>query len=606
MDRRTLIAIVIVGIIIVLTPYYYNLVAPPQEETQPTETVDTALVDTDDGASSSPSAPQERLDPNQEGLTTGLETDSRERPWYAADPADEAEMVEVTTPLYTARFSTRGATVHSWTILPTQPYLAEEEQLVRPQFADRNLVLTARGGMGLLRTEEKNFDVDKKRISLNKSSQPTSVTFTLPLPEGGYYREIYTFYPDRYDVDLKLESKNLTRLTGAPNVWFGWGGGLAMTEKDTAQELYYSQAMYLMGKTQETLKGNGKKVEEEEATGGTDWVAQRTKYFMMAMVPSQQADGARLRTFVDISYKGKSPPKLYETSLSLGLAETGDLNNEIKLYLGPLDYETVRSADPSLEETMSWGWKIIEPFSKGIYWILVWLHTFIPNYGVVLILFSIAIKVVVWPLTHKSQQSMKRMQMLQPVMKDLQTKYKDNPQKMQQEVMGLYKKYKVNPMGGCWPVLLQMPLLYALFIVFRSTIELRGQPFIFWITDLSMPDALLTFPFHIPLYGDHLAVLPIVMAISTYLQSKTTMTDPNQKAMLYMMPVMFIFLFNNFPSGLTLYYTLFNLLSWAQTKLIKIHDPSLEEAVEQNELEHEKQAMREERRARKKNRSNNS
>ncbi|MCB2198462.1 membrane protein insertase YidC [bacterium] len=605
MDRRTLLAIVIVGIIIVLTPYYYNLVSPPQEMT-PSDTVNTAMVQNEGDRGSTPAVSGESSEPLEQSSSATMDAENMDRPWYAADPAGEAEMVEVSTPLYTARFSTRGATVHSWTILPTQPYLSEGEQLVRPSFADRNLVLTARGGMGLLRTEEKNFKVDRKRISLNKSSQPISVTFTLPLPEGGYYREIYTFYPDRYDVDLKLESKNLTRLTGAPNVWFGWGGGLAMTEQDTAQELYYSQSMYLMGKTQETLKGNGKKVEEDEATGGTDWVAQRTKYFLMALVPEQQADGARLRTFVDNSYKGKHPPKLYETSLSLGLAETGDLNHLIKLYLGPLDYGTIRAADPSLEETMSWGWKIIEPFSKGIYWILVWLHTFIPNYGVVLIIFSIAIKVVVWPLTHKSQQSMKRMQMLQPVMKDLQAKHKDNPQKMQQEVMGLYKKYKVNPMGGCWPVLLQMPLLYALFIVFRSTIELRGQPFIFWINDLSMPDALITFPFHIPLYGDHLAVLPIVMAISTYLQSKTTMTDPNQKAMLYMMPIMFIFLFNNFPSGLTLYYTLFNLLSWAQTKLIKIQDPSLAKAVEENQLEHEKQAMREERRARKKNRSSDS
>ena len=608
MDRRTLLAIVIIGGIILLTPYYLNLISPPQPEGEKATPVamseestggETPVTDMDSEATTG-GIQQPRVE--SEAMTQ----EELDRPWFAPDPTNEAEMVEVKTPLYAARFSTHGATVHSWTILPTQPYLAEREELVRTRYADQNLVLTARGGMGLLRTAEKNFEVDKKLVSLSPQSQPKSLTFTLPLPDGGYYREIYTFYPDRYDVDLKLESKGLTRLTGAATAWFSWGGGLAQTEKDSAQDLYYTEASYLMGNSQEKLKGRGTKAETEEATGSTDWVAQRNKYFLMALVPEHPAQGARLSTWPDSTYRGKHHPKLYETSLSLGLAETGELENKLKLYLGPLDYSSIRAADTSLEETMSWGWKIIEPFSKGVFWTLVFAHKYIPNYGVVLILFALVVKLIVWPLTFKSHQSMKRMQMLQPKLKELQTKHKDNPQKMQQEVMGLYKEYKVNPMGGCWPVFIQMPLFYALFIIFRSTIELRGQPFLLWINDLSMPDVLFTLPFTIPLYGDHLAVLPFVMAISSFLQSKSTMTDPNQKGMLYFMPIMFIFLFNNFPSGLTLYYTLFNLLSWGQQKMMKVHDPGLEKLVEDTEREQELKAQREERRARKKNRSSQS
>jgi YidC/Oxa1 family membrane protein insertase len=248
---------------------------------------------------------------------------------------------------------------------------------------------------------------------------------------------------------------------------------------------------------------------------------------------------------------------------------------------------------------MSFGWKIIQPFSKFVFWALVNLHKVIPNYGIVLIVFALLVKIIVWPLTAKSYKSMKRMQKIQPLLKEKQEKYKDNPQKMQQEVMALYKEHKVNPMGGCWPTLLQMPLLYGLFIIFRSTIELRGQPFVLWINDLSMPDVLINLPFHIPLYGDHVALLPIIMAVSTYLQSRQTVTDPNQKMMTTMMPVMFLFLFNNFPSGLTLYYTLFNLLSFVQQRFLKVATPELDKEIEEAEKEREKRERREERKKQK-------
>lgn len=235
---------------------------------------------------------------------------------------------------------------------------------------------------------------------------------------------------------------------------------------------------------------------------------------------------------------------------------------------------------------------VIKPFSIGVLWSLRLVHRFVPNYGVVLLLFSIVVKLLVWPLTQKSYVSMKRMQLLQPKMKALQEKHKGNAQKLQQEMGALYKEHKVNPIGGCLPTVLQMPLLYALFIVFRTTIELRGAPFVLWIKDLSMPDVLFQLPFTIPFYGDHVCVLPLIMALSTFLQSKSTMTDPNQKAMLYMMPLMFIFLFNNFPSGLTLYYTLFNLLSWGQQKMMKVHDPKIEKTLETLKQEQERAARK--------------
>jgi YidC/Oxa1 family membrane protein insertase len=159
------------------------------------------------------------------------------------------------------------------------------------------------------------------------------------------------------------------------------------------------------------------------------------------------------------------------------------------------------------------------------------------------------------------------MQRLQPKIKEMREKYKNDPQRVQKEMMKLYKEEKVNPMGGCLPVLLQMPLLYGLFIVFRATIQFRNAPFVLWIKDLSQPDIIFQLPMTLPLYGSHVALLPILMGVSTFFQSKSSMTDPNQKMMLYFMPIFMTLIFNNFPSGLTLYYTLFNVLTMIQQKL---------------------------------------
>ena len=216
---------------------------------------------------------------------------------------------------------------------------------------------------------------------------------------------------------------------------------------------------------------------------------------------------------------------------------------------------------------MNWGWAIIEPISKGVLWTLMWLRKFIPNYGVCIIIFSILVKIVIWPLTRKSYQSMSAMQRVQPKVKALQAKFKSDPQRMQKEIMKLYKAEKVNPMGGCIPMMAPMLLLYPLFIVFRSTIEFRNAPFVLWITDLSKPDIIFHLPFTIPLYGSHVTLLPIIMGITTFFQSRMTMTDPNQKMMLYFMPIFMTIIFNQFPSGLTFYYTLFNVLTLLQQKI---------------------------------------
>jgi YidC/Oxa1 family membrane protein insertase len=262
--------------------------------------------------------------------------------------------------------------------------------------------------------------------------------------------------------------------------------------------------------------------------------------------------------------------------MALGFSSSNPV--DCSLYLGPLEYNHIKNLNVELENIMNFGWFFIKPISHGVLYLLTSMHKFVPNYGVLLIIFSVLVKILVYPLTKKSYHSTKEMQAIQPLIMELREKYKGDPQRLNKETMKLYKEHGVNPLGGCLPMLLQMPLLFALFIVFRTTIELRGAPFVLWIKDLSAPDTILELPFTIPIYGSQVSVLPILMGVSMFIQQKTmgTQATGQQKYMSYFMTVFFLLLFNNFPSGLNLYYTLFNVLTILQQKyLVHPHTPAI-------------------------------
>ena len=262
----------------------------------------------------------------------------------------------------------------------------------------------------------------------------------------------------------------------------------------------------------------------------------------------------------------------YENPIQKTLFRAFSIAVSSRLYLGPLDVDHISSMGTNLDETMNWGWTIIQPISKGILWVLKFMHNALRlNYGIVLLLFALLIRFVTGPLTKKSFESTQRMQKIQPEIKKMQAKFKNDPQRLNRETMAMYKKHGVNPLGGCLPMLIQMPLLMALFIVFRTTIEFRGQPFIFWITDLSKPDIIFSLPFSIPIYGSGVAILPLLMGGTLILTMRMTSAsmDKSQKPVMYFMNVFFVLLFNTFPSGLNLYYTAYNILSFFQQRSIR-------------------------------------
>jgi YidC/Oxa1 family membrane protein insertase len=248
----------------------------------------------------------------------------------------------------------------------------------------------------------------------------------------------------------------------------------------------------------------------------------------------------------------------------IGPGQAKTLN--MKLYLGPKELNRLEAADHDLVKAIDYGWFGV--IARPLVLALKWLYSYTHNYGVAIIILTIIIKIIFWPLTHKSYKSMQVMKKLQPKINQVREKYKDDREKLNQELMMLYRTYKVNPVGGCLPMVLQIPVFFALYRMLYNSVELLHQPFMLWINDLTAPDRLyLGFP--IPYLGG-LPVMTVLMGLSMFLQQKMTPSsgDPRQEKMMLLMPVMFTFFFFNFPSGLVLYWLVNNILSIVQQYLI--------------------------------------
>ena len=370
-----------------------------------------------------------------------------------------------------------------------------------------------------------------------------------------------TFYGSSYETvhQYSIASATTNRLEVV------WDGGMQAVDQADYDWETGNAMIGQSGETESIQISDGERyISREEYNGSTDWVSVRTKYFIAAVLANDTADYAVMSGGVsqdDIS-----------SSYTVGLGYYGRKQINTSVYLGPLDIDYIGPLNNSLDDTINFGFAIVRPIGKFVLWFLKLMHnTFSLNYGICLIIFAFIIQLITSPLTKKMYESSRKMQEIQPKVKKIQEKYKNDAQKMNQEVMKIYSENGVNPLGGCLPLLLQMPLLMAIFSVFRDTIEFRGASFIFWINDLSQPDILFHLPFSIPLYGDHVAFLPIIMGISIFLTQRLSMAtmDPAQRPMMYIMNGFFILIFNGFPAGLNLYYTVYNLLNYYQQKTIR-------------------------------------
>jgi YidC/Oxa1 family membrane protein insertase len=489
---------------------------------------------------------------------------------FSGRDAGNEMTVVVVTDLYRAEISTRGGTIKKWELLKFKSWDGVPVQLVPTDMAgDLSLLFTSREGR-LINTHDLFFDVDgpHRQVLTLTGSDSASVAFALRSNTGGRIVKRFTFHGNEYMFGVKFDFERMDSVLSNFEYQVIWEKGIRYAEGNSVDESSFAMAYaYSGGELTEVDASTVGEKQQRDISGAADWVAIRNKYFLAALMPKGiRSEGAYLEGNA-YAMPDHGILEQYGMALKMPFKGRGLESSELDVYLGPLEYDRMKSMGHGLEQTMDLGatW-IIRPISEYVmiplFKLLRW---FIPNYGVVIIVFSLIIKIALTPLTKTSMRSMRKMQKLAPMIEEIKEKYKGDQQKLGQATMSLYKEYGVNPASGCLPILLQMPILFALYAVFRSAIELRQSSFVWWIKDLSIPDYVIHLPFTIPLAGIYaFSGLALLMTATTIIQQKQTVTDPRQKAMVWMMPLMMLLIFNSLPSGLNLYYFVFNLLSIGQ------------------------------------------
>ena len=551
MDRKTLTGFILIGAILLLWPSYLELISPSEKDKEDLVVPDSSLVE-----KYSETKPE-----NPTASTIG-------------NPEVERQNYTVGGKNYVAEISnTGGGSIVSFRL---SKHLKKSEDSLNliDDYNTKNLVVSFVNQSGEVVSLDKNWRlVSGGSVELSDVKPKASFIFATEHLGRPVTKELVFSY-NSYEIDISVSLRNLKDISLDEKYTVSWAGGLP--EHEGSQDAMFMEALVSQAGSIESFRvgaagffgsssTNNIDSEEKKYVGQADFAGYRTKYFGLFFVP-QKSD------LVEIIK--------YPTPLRAGVDVniTQDINLEKnKFYLGPLDYSSVENLGVGLEEKIL-GWQWLSSVSWLVYSIMVMLYGLIPNYGVVVVLFAILIKLVTYPLMAKQLRSSKKMQEISPLMNQIKIKYKNNPTLQQQKMAALFQENKINPLAGCLPLLIQMPVLMSVFMVFRNTIAFRGESFFLWINDLSAADTLFV------VGGIPVNVLPFLMSFSMYYTMKLSSAtqpaggDPAQEAtqqmMKYMFPGMMFFLFYAFPSGLNLYYLCFNIMQILQQKIINNEAPN--------------------------------
>ena len=558
MDKRTLLAVVLSIIVLLI---YQNFFVKPPVKTEPAPQQQTAVApqaakpspESTAATAAAPAAPVQpaaathRTPPQ---VSTGTERD-----------------VVVETPLFRALLTTRGGTLKSLQLKQYKTELEDSEDVV-----DKFLRLIGQGkpkrtggpkpvelvhvaeGMpkpfsvsfpdSTVQVPEDGFyETDKATVDLTKGSEPQRLTFSQTYPGELKIEKIYTFRPDKYSLEMEVRLQNLGSAPLNQNGGITW---YQYVDPATPTDSYgHDGPVSYIAKSID--RPEVAKMEADKTLGpDVSWGGFESKYFIAAMIPQNPSltslrmtkDGSNL---VGVGLRG---PKNV-----IPAGQSGSFH--YSLYLGPKDHSILKAQNVGLENAIDFGdW--LKWLAIPLLVVLKFLYGYVGNYGIAIIILTILIKLIFWPLGNKSYKSMKEMQKLQPKMTALREKYKNDKARLSQESMALYKAHKVNPLGGCLPMVVQIPVFFGLYKALLYAIELRHSPLFWWIQDLSAKD---------PYY-----ITPLVMGATMFVQQKMTPTgaDPMQAKIMLFMPIIFTFMFLNFPSGLVIYWLFNNIISIGQ------------------------------------------
>ena len=589
MDKRSLIAILVTfGILIAWQMIY---VRPKQQEAARVR-IEQAIADSIATAEAAEFAATEPPPVQQELAAEETPAPARENEpaesGFFAEFGDDISVTVDTGPMV-VRLNSRGGEIRSVELTEYDRFGGGFVELV-PEDSGGGISLSIEKDGRWISLSEVPFSVmvnsreaiDGERVVLGEGTEEAEIAFVRETADGELVEKRFRFVRGSYEAALAVAIGREGVLSETAAYSVSWSCGVALNEKDKKWEKRQLASMGKVGEDiyTESARSFGKTGLKEQE-GVVVWAGARSKYFLTAVLTGTQRTG-KLGMIGD--------KEIPQVGWAVTYPFTGNprmVRDEYTLYMGPQDIKALKAYGVGLEKTIDLG--RLRFFSKFVLDLIIWMGGFIPNIGVVIIILSILTKVIFYRLTHKSFKSMKDMQRLQPMLKDLQDKYKDDKTKLNKATMALYKEAGVNPLGGCLPLVFQMPVFIALFSVLRNTIELRGAPFVLWINDLSSPDVLFDFGVKLPFLGSGFHVLPLLMGVAMFVQSKTGGGSPTggpaagaagqQKMMQTMMPIVFTVMFYNMPSGLVLYWFVNNIFSIAQQYLVHRQIESEDTAV---------------------------
>jgi len=593
MDRNTTLALVLIGAILIIW-LYTNSPSPELNRSDK-----NTITKTEDSTSVLQTPESQNID--RPTVTEQIEKDSADHGIYFESTPGIGRIITIETEQAIYELSTLGGNIHkvflkkfrNWYSLNSngdENYYKTSVQLINHSVGNAYDISFVSTDGKAINTKEFEFETAANLSRYEITGQDSFlIAFTLKTKSKGYLIKRYLFYGDKYKVISEIEFHGMNNLVSNNTYDIVWDSGIRVVEENSVNEADYSNASVYYGDERVVLDASSfDQKGQTDFNGRVDWLAVRNKYFAAVVIPQspENVEGAYVEGF------RKPTPmngiaEVYSTRLKVPFRNTDFEKQSFSIYIGPIDYDKLKELGHNLHALVNFGSFfglefIVRPIAEYVLLPLFnFIHFFIPNYGFVIIVFSLIIKIVLYPLTKTSSMSMKKMQLLQPKISELKEKIKDDAQKLNKETMKLYQTYGVNPAGGCLPLLLQMPIFVALWGLFQSAIELRQQPFILWIKDLSNPDVIYDLGFKLPLFGvQQISGLALLMGITTFVQQKMSMKDPKQQALVYIMPVMLTILFMTFPSGLNLYYFMFNVFSIAQQYYINHkHDDMILEPV---------------------------
>lgn len=476
--------------------------------------------------------------------------------------------------------SSLGGRIHA---IELKDYKSWEGKPVRLFSSDSSVFsLTLSAQNRIINTSELFFQAS------GSTGNKKSVTMRLPAGDNKYIEYVYSLEEDSYLVDYKINVVGLQDIISqnAGYINLDWKDQLAREEQSLESERQASTVYYRFAEEDVDFISYTKD-EKQSLKTKVKWISFKQHFFNVTLIAENSFDSPVVETYTD---KDKNYVKSMSASFALPYERKQVQSYNMRFYAGPNHYQTLKKIDDlNLEKLIPLGWGIFGWVNK--YLVIPtfnFLNSFDINYGIIILLLTILVRIILLPLTYGSFKSQAKMKVLQPEMAEINEKFKDDAMKKQQEVMSLYKKAGVNPLGGCIPGLLQLPILIAMFRFFPASIELRQEPFL-WAHDLSTYDSILNLPFNIPFYGAHVSLFTLLMTVSTLIYTRmnmqmSTAMNPQMKWMMYLMPILFLGFFNNYSAGLSYYYFLSNIFGFGQQYLFKafIDEDAIHRQIQEN------------------------